>query len=172
LVLGVILNRILPGFSPELILEIPPYRLPPLRILYKKLWWRVKGFLREALPVVLIGVTVINIFYVLGFFEFIANLTAPVVTGLLGLPKEAITAIVIGFLRKDVAVGMLTPLSLSVNQLVVACVVLSMFFPCVATFTVILKELGWKDLLKSSAIMVIAALSAGALLNLLLNFFY
>jgi ferrous iron transport protein B len=139
LVLGFILNKLLSGFRPELLLEIPPYRFPPVQILFKKLWWRIKGFLREALPIVLIGVFVVNILYVLGIFNFIADLTAPVVTGLLGLPKEAVVAIVVGFLRKDVAVGMLTPLGLSVKQLIVACLVLSMFFPCVATFAVMLK---------------------------------
>ncbi|MEA3493145.1 MAG: ferrous iron transporter B [Candidatus Margulisiibacteriota bacterium] len=168
LLLGFVLNKILPGFSPELLLEIPPYRYPPLRILSIKLWWRVKGFLKEALPIVLAGVFVVNLLYFLGIFDFIANITAPVITGLLGLPKEAVTAIVIGFLRKDVAIGMLVPLGLSVNQLVVACVVLAMFFPCVATFSVLLRELGWKDMLKAALIMVITAITVGSLLNLVL----
>jgi ferrous iron transport protein B len=111
---------------------------------------------------------IINILYVLGLFDLIANLTAPVVTGLLGLPKEAVTAIVIGFLRKDVAVGMLVPLNMSVKQLIVACVVLAMFFPCIATFMVFVRELGWKEMLKAAVIMVFAALSFGTLLNLIL----
>ncbi|MFH1826675.1 MAG: ferrous iron transporter B [bacterium] len=168
IVLGFILNKVLPGFSPELLLEIPPYRLPPLNILGRKLWWRVKGFLREALPIVLIGVFFVNVLYSLGVFDFIANLTAPVVTGLLGLPKEAVTAIVIGFLRKDVAIGMLTPLSLTVNQLIVASVALAMFFPCVATFAVLIQELGWRDMLKAAGIMIVAALLVGSLLNFLI----
>ena len=168
LVLGFVLNRLLPGFSPELLLEIPPYRMPPLRILSRKLWWRVKAFLREELPIVIVGVFVVNILYVLGIFGFIANLTAPVISGMLGLPKEAVVAIIIGFLRKDVAVGMLTPLALTVNQLIIACVVLSMFFPCIATFIVLLKELGWKDMLKAAGIMVLTALLVGSFLNLFL----
>ena len=168
LVLGFILNRFLPGFSPELLLEIPPYRFPPLRILIKKLWWRVKGFLREALPIVLAGVFVVNILYVLGIFNLIADLTAPAITGLLGLPKEAVTAIVIGFLRKDVAIGMLTTLKMSVSQMIVASVVLAMFFPCVATFIILLKELGWKDMLKATAIMIFTAILVGTLLNFML----
>lgn len=168
LVLGLILNHFMPGFSPELLLEIPPYRLPPFKILWNKLKWRIKEFIVEAFPIVLAGVFVVNILYFLGVFEVLVNITAPVVTGLLGLPKEAVLAIVIGFLRKDVAVGMLLPLGLSVNQLIVACVVLSMFFPCIATFIVLLRELGWKDMLKASAIMVLTAFTVGGLLNLIL----
>ena len=126
---------------------------------------RTYGFLAEAIPIILGAIIAINILYFVGLFEVIADLTAPVVTGLLGLPKEAVTALLIGMLRKDVAVGMLAPLSLTTAQLVVGCVVLAMFFPCVATFVVLLKELGLVNTLKSFAIMILVALTTGGLLN-------
>jgi ferrous iron transport protein B len=168
IILGLILNRFTKGLSPELLIEIPPYRLPPWRTVLQKLWMRTYGFLREAVPIILGAVLVINIFYFLGIFDAIANFTAPVITGLLGLPKEAVTAIVVGFLRKDVALGMLAPLSLSANQLVVGSVVLAMFFPCIATFVVLLRELGFTTMLKSAGIMIVSALLVGAILNLIL----
>jgi ferrous iron transport protein B len=167
-VVGLILNRAIKGFSPELLVEIPPYRLPPWRVIGEKLWLRVSGFIREALPIVLGAVLVVNVLYTLGAFDFVAGVTAPVVSGLLGLPKEAVVALAVGFLRKDVAVGMLAPLALTPGQLVVSCTVLAMFFPCVATFVILARELGAKDMLKASGIMVVAALVAGGLLNLLL----
>jgi len=167
-VLGLILNRIMGGFSPELLIEIPPYRSPPWRAVLQKLWLRVSGFLKEAMPVVLGAVLVVNILYTLGVFDAIANFTAPVITGLLGLPKEAVLALVIGFLRKDIAVGMLTPLALTPQQLVVGCVTLAMTFPCVATFVVLLRELGALNLLKATGIMLFSALVVGGLLNLVL----
>jgi len=166
--LGFILNRFVKGFSPELLIEIPPYRLPPWRTVLLKLWMRVRGFLREAIPIILAAVLVINILYALGVFDAIANFTAPVVTGLLGLPKEAVVALIIGFLRKDVAVGMLAPLALTSAQLVVGSVVLAMFFPCMATFVVLLRELGVVGLLKAMGIMLTVALLVGSLLNLIL----
>jgi ferrous iron transport protein B len=129
---------------------------------------RISGFFKEAIPLVLIAVIIINILYYFGVFDAIADFTAPVITGLLGLPKEAVTAIIIGFLRKDVALGMMAPLSLTANQLVIGSVVLAMFFPCIATFIVLARELGVKDLLKSSAIMIVASLGVGSLLNLIL----
>ena len=169
IILGVIINRFARGFSPELLIEIPPYRVPPWRTVLQKLWMRVSGFLREAIPIILGAVLVINILYTLRVFDAIANFASPVVTGLLGLPKEAVTALVIGFLRKDVALGMLAPLGLSANQLVVGSVVLAMFFPCVATFVVILRELGVVNMLKSVAIMIATALLVGGALNLILQ---
>jgi len=168
LILGFIMSRMVKGTSPELIIEIPHYRFPPLGPFLKKLRVRVAGFLREAVPIILIGVLVVNILYALHIFHFLANLTAPVVTRLLGLPKEAIVPILIGFLRKDVSVGMLAPLQLTSKQLVVACTVLAMSFPCIATFTILLKELGWKDLVKSTLIMISVAIITGTILHLFL----
>ena len=168
IVLGLILNRLVKGFSPELLIEIPPYRLPLWRTVLLKLWIRHRGFLQEAIPIILAAVLVINILYTLGVFDAIANFTAPVITGLLGLPKEAVVALVIGFLRKDVAIGMLAPLALTAEQLVVGSVVLAMFFPCIATFVVLLRELGAIGMLKAAGIMVTVALLVGGLLNLIL----
>jgi ferrous iron transport protein B len=168
IILGVILRHATRGFTPELLIEIPPYRMPLWRAVLQKLWMRTYGFLREAVPIILGAVLVINVLYFLGIFDAIADFTAPVVTGLLGLPKEAVTALVIGFLRKDVALGMLAPLALSPEQLVVGSVVLAMFFPCIATFVVLLRELGVVNMLKSAVIMIAAALIAGGILNLIL----
>ncbi len=167
-VLGFILNHMIKGFSPELLIEIPPYRIPLWRTVFQKLWLRVHGFLREAIPIILGAVLVMNILYAVGFFDVIVDFTAPVVTGLLGLPKEAVVALAIGFLRKDVAVGMLAPLALTSEQLVVGSVVLAMFFPCIATFVVLLRELGAVGMLKAAAIMVTVALCVGGLLNVIL----
>jgi ferrous iron transport protein B len=163
--LGQILNRVLPGYSPEILLEIPPYRFPPLLILVRKLIFRIKGFIIEAVPVVLIGVMVINILLYFKLFDVMTGIFAPVVKGLFGLPEEAIVALAIGFLRKDVAVGMLMPLGLSAKQLFIAATLLAISFPCIATFIVLWKELGLKDLIKSTLIMIAVSIIVGATLN-------
>jgi ferrous iron transport protein B len=65
-----------------------------------------------------------------------------------------------------VAIGLLAPLSLSAGQLVIGCVVLTMFFPCIATFVVMARELGFKGLVLAIAVMLVATLAVGGLLNL------
>jgi ferrous iron transport protein B len=165
---GLILNRVLKGASPEILVEIPPYRVPQAIAVIKKLWMRLFSFLSEALPLVLLGVLFVNILYTLKIIDFFAYLFAPVLTGLWGLPKEAISALIIGFLRKDVAVGMLGPLNLSTKQLVVGSTILAVYFPCIATYIVLIRELGIKDTLKSTSIMIGVALLIGILLNLIL----
>jgi ferrous iron transport protein B len=168
IVLGIILNRILKGLSPELLIEIPPYRIPPWRTTIQKLLTRIRCFLIEAVPIILSAVLIINILFLIGIFDHIANFTAPVITGILGLPRESVTAVVIGFIRKDAALGMLALSALSAKQMVIGSVVLTMFFPCIATFVVLLRELGPKGFLKSAAIMIVSALTVGGILNAVL----
>jgi len=168
LMLGFLLNKGLKGETPETFMEIPPYRIPYLGSLSKKLWMRMRNFLSEAIPFVLLGVFIVNILYVFGIIEWISEAAAPLIVGILGLPKEAVASLIVGFLRKDVAVGMLLPLGLDMGQLIVASVVLTMYFPCVATFVVLFKELGAKDLIKATAIMVVSTLFVGGVLNALL----
>jgi ferrous iron transport protein B len=169
ILLGVLFNRFIKGESPEIFVEIPPYRLPYFKGLLKKVWIRTKWFLKEAVPWVLVGVLIVNILYALHIVEFVARFTSPVITRVLGLPAEAVGALLIGFLRKDVAVGMLAPLGLTLKQLVIASVVLTMYFPCVATFTTMAKELGLVDMIKSAVIMLVSTLLVGGALNLILR---
>ena len=168
ILLGLILNKVMKGESPEMFIEIPPYRLPNFKILLKKLWMRVRSFINEAVPFMLLGVFIVNILYALHIIEFIGNLAEPLITGVMGLPKEAVGAMIIGFLRKDVAIGMLTPLNMTMGQLVIASVILTMYFPCIATFTVMLKELGWKDMIKSGLIMLLSTIIVGGVMNIFL----
>jgi ferrous iron transport protein B len=168
LLLGFFLNKIMKGITPETFMEIPPYRVPYLKGLAKKLWMRIRAFLREAIPFVLLGVLIVNILYVSSLISAISRITSPVIVGILGLPKEAVGSLVVGFLRKDVAVGMLLPLGLTMKQLIIASAVLTMYFPCIATFVILFRELGIKDMIKSTAIMITLALLVGGILNILL----
>lgn len=168
LLLGMIMNKFVKGESPEIFTEIPRLRFPHLLNLLKKLWMRIKHFLREAIPYVLLGVAIVNLLYSLHIIQFVGTITEPIVTKILGLPKEAVGALIMGFLRKDLAVGMLAPLGMSLKQLIIASVVLTMYFPCIATFTILVKELGVTDMLKAAVIMVITSFSVGGILNLIL----
>lgn len=105
---------------------------------------------------------------IIDFFGFIFS---PIINKLWGLPQETIGALIIGFLRKDVTVGMLRPLGLTLKQLVIGSTILAIYFPCIATFMVLIKELGFRDMLKSMGIMLATAVLVGTVLNLFLSFF-
>ncbi len=165
---GIILKKYIKGESPEILIDIPPYHYPYPMAIVKKVWMRVRYFIAEAIPYVFLGVLIVDVLYIMGFMELLGKLFAPVIIKVFGLPAEAISAMLIGFLRKDVAIGMLAPLDLSFRQIIVASAVLTIYFPCVATFIVMLKELGIRDMFKSTLIMLSTALIVGGSVNWIL----
>jgi len=167
IVLGLLLNRLSREETPELFLDIPPYRRPSLLAVAKKTWMRVRWFLSDALPLLFVGVVVASLLDAIGLTHALARYAAPFMKMWFDLPGEAAPALLSGLLRKEMAVGMLVPLSLSPAQLTIGITVFALF-PCVATFGVMAKELGAKDMLKAVAIMILTATAAGGILRLVL----
>lgn len=163
--LGLILNKAVKGESPEILLEIPPYRMPNARVLGKKIWFRVRYFLQEAVPYMLAGIFVINLMYIAGFVDAIAKTFGPLMSQLFGLPEEAIIAIIVGFLRKDAAVGMLAPIPMTPMQLAISCILLVTYFPCIATLITLYKELGIKNFAKTITLMILITVMTGIILK-------
>ncbi|RLI90597.1 MAG: hypothetical protein DRO89_05575 [Candidatus Altiarchaeales archaeon] len=181
-VVGWILNKILPGRSPEILIDIPPYQRPIWKNLTMKTWIRVKCFLVHAVPFVILGSLLVNILYIVGIEN--GNLTLvsfeegdrsimgrlsialePILAGWFGVPKETILPLVTAFLRKDLAVAQLSAIPMSMYQLFTSVVLISIYFPCIATFAVLWKELGFRGLLKSIAILIISTFTFGGLLH-------
>jgi len=109
-----------------------------------------------------------NVLYSLGIINLMGKAVEPVIVRLWGLNEMAVIPLMVGLLRKDIAIAMLAPLGLTTKQLVISCVILAVYFPCMASFIVLCKELGIKDLIKSTLLMILVALVIGALLNVAL----
>jgi ferrous iron transport protein B len=165
---GLLLNRLIPGESPEILLEIPPYRAPHPAIILRKTWMRVKGFLFEAIPFLFLGVLIVNILFFTGAMDLLGVISEPLMSGWFGLPGTATAALLMGFLRKDLAVGMLIPLGMTAGQMAVSVTVLTITFPCAATFAVLFRELGFRNMIGASAVMVGTACVIGGVMRVLL----
>jgi len=139
-VFGFILNKLIPGKSPEILLDVPPYQKPMMRNVGRKLWMRTKSFFTVAIPFVLLGVVIVNILYLAGIIDWLANVFEPVLTGWFGVPSDTVGPLVAGFLRKDLAVAQLSAIEMTTYQRVTSVVLVSLYFPCVATFAMIIKE--------------------------------
>ena len=139
-VFGAVLNRIVSGSTPEFIVDIPPLRWPRPRQLGQKLTMRTRGFLTTGLPFVLVGVGVINVLYVTDLMSAIAMAVQPVLTGWFGVPADTVPALVAGFMRKDLAVAQLSAIALTPYETVMSVIMISIYFPCVATFVMLIKE--------------------------------
>jgi len=138
------LNKIMKGEAPELFTEIPPYRIPTFSVLSKKLWMRLKDFSKEAAPLIIFGIFLINILDILNITNFLAAKIGKPIVYFLGLPKEIVSVIILGFLRKDVSIAMLAPFALSAKQFIVASIFMVLYLPCIASFFILIKEMGLK----------------------------
>lgn len=137
---GYVLDKVIPGKSPEIMTDVPPFRLPTASNVSRKLWVKVKGFFTNAIPFVLLGVGLVNLLYLGGTIDWLSNLFGPVFTGWFGIPKETVAPLIAGFLRKDLAVAQLSAIDMSGFELITSVVIISIYFPCIATFSMIIKE--------------------------------
>lgn len=137
---GTALNRILPGGSSDLLIELPRMRLPSAANVLKKTYSKTKSFISEAAGVFLIGSVILTVLNRTGGLDFIINAAEPVVSGILGLPREAAYSFVMGILRRDFGVAGLSDIAMSPKQTLVAMTSLTLFVPCIASVLVIFKE--------------------------------
>ena len=165
---GTILNKLMKGETPELFMEIPSWQIPQWRPLLRKLWIRMKEYLGDALPLILVGVLFVDLMQLSGLTNWIAKIARYPVEHILGLPADTTPLLILGCLRKDVSIALLQPFNLPPQELVVACVFMAMYLPCVATFFVMLRESGWKDTFRVIALTLCMAFFSSWVLRLIL----
>ena len=96
-------SKVLPGRAPDLLMEVPPFRWPRPRNVVVKTYYRVKWFMREAVPLFLLGTVCLFVAEKTGLLGLIETAASPVVTGMLGLPAVTTVGFILGFLRRDYA---------------------------------------------------------------------
>ena len=148
LVLGItgkILHKVLPGESSDLLIDLPPIRLPRGENVLKKTVTKSYAFLLEATPLFMLGALIISGLQLSGLLESIQVALAPLTEGLLKLPKETATAFIMGLIRRDFGAAGLNDMALTPAQTLVSLVTITLFVPCVATVIMIFKERGNKE---------------------------
>ncbi|MEW6194555.1 MAG: ferrous iron transporter B [Bacteroidota bacterium] len=143
--LSTILNKMLPGESSPLLIDLPLMRLPRISNVIKKTFYRSYGFMKEAGFWFFVGALAIGIFELTGILSVWQDILAPFTTHWLKLPKEAANAFVMGMVRRDFGAAGLFDMKLTVEQITVAIITITLFVPCIASFVVMLKERGWKE---------------------------
>lgn len=144
---GVLLSRVVPGKSTDLMIDLPPMRLPRLENVAKKTMTKSVSFLIEAAPLFALGALLITILQETGALTATQKLLAPLTVSWLGLPREAATAFIMGLVRRDFGAAGLTAMTLSPLQTVVALTTITLFVPCIASVLVIFKERGKSEAL-------------------------
>jgi ferrous iron transport protein B len=180
---GFLAAKVLPGRGSDFMLELPPLRWPQAGNIAVKTLARIEWYLREALPLFVVGTLVLYLLNRSGGLAILERAAAPLVVGVLDLPKEAATAFILGFLRRDYAAAGLflqyqpfmdagTLTRAMQIQIVVALVTITLFIPCIANFFMILKERGWRTGVAIMAFIVPFAFGVGAVVNQLMRRFY
>ena len=168
LALGLPPARILPGDPSDFIVEIPPMRIPQLSNVLIKTLARIEWYLKEAVPLFLVGTLALFLLDKAGALAWLQELASPLVNGFLGLPDAATNSFLIGFLRRDYGAAGLFALAkagtLDSTQVLVSLVTITLFIPCLANLLIIVKECGTRTALAMSAfIFPFAFLVGGAL---------
>ena len=163
-------NRLLAGRRGEFVVELPPMRWPLLANVLAKTAARVEWYLKEALPLFVLGTLLLFALDRLDLLSAINRAGQPVVSGLLGLPPQASEAFLIGFLRRDYAATRLFDMArdrgLDTVQLVTAMVTITLFIPCIANVFIIAKERGARTALAIAAFIFPFAFAVGGLVRL------
>jgi ferrous iron transport protein B len=139
-IIGAVLNRILPERSTDLLIDIPPLRIPSIYNVLKKTYLKSKAFLLEAAPLFAFGALLISILKYTKMLSVIENLVEPLIVNWLKLPREAATVFIMGIIRRDFGAAGLTSMSINANQMLTALITVTLFVPCVASILVIFKE--------------------------------
>ncbi len=169
IVVGLLAAKLLPGETSDFILEIPPLRKPRLDNIVIKTLARIEWYLKEVLPLFVLGTLLLFILDRTGALLVAQNIASPLVVGVLGLPAATTGAFLIGFLRRDYGAAGLFALmlagSLNTQQVVVSLIVITLFIPCIANVMIIFKEFGGRVTAGVMLTIFPLAFAVGGLVN-------
>ncbi len=148
-IIGKWMTHVMPRVTPGLILEIPSYKVPSLRVIGAKMWLRIRDFLRYALPVLVAGSVVLSLLEYFDITRFL-NAAALPITWSLGLPAVLGVPLIFGVFRKELALVMLfsalgtmqVASVLTSGQMFVFALFSVFYIPCIATIAVLRREFG------------------------------
>ena len=179
LLMGRLAKKIIPGEATELIMVMPDYKRPQLRIMLLQTWFRLKEFIWIAAPLVIISGIIIKGIYLAGWLSAIADGLSAITVKWLGLPLMTGIVLIFGILRKELILVMLVTLYgtndftqiLSPVQMITLALVSMFYIPCMATIAALWKEFGWKKALGISVIEILFAILIAGLAARILRAF-
>jgi ferrous iron transport protein B len=184
-VIGMIIDRIAVKDEPmPFIMELPLYHKPDLRTIGIVVWARTVAFVKKAGTVILVVSVII---WILSYFPggntegsilaWVGRFLEPVGEPM-GLDWKMLTALITSFVAKENAIatlgvlygvgeqGLITVLPTVVNHAsaLAFLVLLMLFIPCVATLTVMKKEMGSMKWFASSLLLMLLISFSGGII--------
>ncbi len=162
------------GSGAGLLMDIPPYRVPPARAVARKVWFRAYEFLVAAWPVLMVASVVLGGLEYVGVDRVVNAALAPVTAGVLGLPEAVGVTLFFGVLRKELSLVLLAQ-ALGTNEVASAMtpaqvlgftLFVTFYVPCVASLATLVREVGWRWTGVSAALNTGLALAIAGLVRL------
>ncbi|HOW26974.1 MAG TPA: ferrous iron transport protein B [Elusimicrobiota bacterium] len=186
LTVGRLMAVMLPGQSSGMIMEVFPFRMPRAKILFRKTWVRFREFIVLAVPMIVVGSIVLGWLYESEYMWFLTKPLSLVVHDWLGLPEVAGICLLFGILRKELALQLLLALAIiqqgphiqnllsfmTKQQIFVFALVASLYVPCLAAVSALVKELGWKSAGMIAVFTIVVAVLVGGTANQVLTLFH
>ncbi|MGC8927685.1 MAG: ferrous iron transport protein B [Myxococcota bacterium] len=149
-ILSTIISRLKRVESEGFIMDVPPLRIPYIRALIKKLWFRLEEFFLFAWPVIIVSSLILSLLDHYGVSTLINQYLRPLTASVLGLPDTLGISLFLGIFRKELsllmiyqALGTENVISvLSLSQIWILTVFITFYIPCIATISTTYKEGG------------------------------
>ncbi|MCL2545807.1 MAG: ferrous iron transporter B [Oscillospiraceae bacterium] len=164
-VVTLVAGKLVKGKVDPLIIEVPNLLMPNPKAYGRKLWTRMRHFLKDAEVPMMIAIVIAAVLSESGILNAIAVHAQPLVSGWLGLPAEAVTALILGVVRREMSVAPLMALDLTALQAFVGGAVSLMYLPCISVFAILTKEFKLRVALLISVATIALALFVGGLIN-------
>ncbi len=163
LVSGLIMDRLFKGPRPLTIIEIPELLLPRRQVLMKKIWVKLKHYVMNGALPMIIAVAIAALLYETGIMASVGSLLSPLVVHWLRMPEEASIPLILGIMRRELAVLPLLEMKPTTLQLFVGAVVGLFYVPCIAIIATLAREFNVKTALFMLILTSTTAFLAGGI---------
>lgn len=143
-VLGTLLNLLLPGALQIVTLPAPPLRFPDLKMIAKNTATEAVSFLKDTVPTFILGgMAVATLDYYNGFMK-LREWCAPITVEFLKIPENATNLFVMSIIKRDLGAAgfysMVLNGSFTQREILITLVVLTLFVPCFASQMILFKQ--------------------------------
>lgn len=161
---GFVMDKINKEKAPFSLYELPQLLMPKPRILGKKIAMRIKHYIKDGATPMIIAIFFTAFLYEFGVLQVIGEGLSPVVSGWLRLPEEASTPLLLGVIRRELAVLPLFDMTLTTLQFITAAIVALLYVPCIAMIATLTKEFNGRVAVGVFIFTTVAAIGIGGLI--------
>jgi len=164
-IVALVVSKLVKGKVDPLLIEVPNLLMPNPKSYGRKLLTRMKHFLKDAEIPMLIAIFLAAVLAESGILNAVAVYAQPIVSNWLGLPEEAVIALILGIVRREMSVAPLLALELTTLQAFVGGAVSLMYLPCISVFAILAKEYKARVAIVIAVSTVVVAIFVGGIIN-------